>query len=57
MRKTIMFKTIWLGASLLLLNLLPLARASVTFTASTTWTCPVGLTSMQVQCWGGGGAA
>ena len=25
-----------------------------TFNASTTWTCPAGVTSVQVECWGGG---
>jgi len=56
MRMTKMFKPACLCAGLLLLNFGPLARASVTFTSSTSWTCPVGLTSVQVQCWGGGGA-
>jgi hypothetical protein len=27
-----------------------------TYTGSTTWTCPAGVTSITVQCWGGGGA-
>lgn len=25
-----------------------------TFNSSTTWTCPVGVTSVQIECWGGG---
>jgi len=51
-----MLKTARLCAALWLLSLLPSVRASVTFTSSTTWTCPAGLTSVAVQCWGGGGA-
>ena len=26
-----------------------------TFTTSTTWTCPAGVTTVKVECWGGGG--
>lgn len=26
-----------------------------TYTASDTWTCPAGVTSVDVECWGGGG--
>ncbi len=29
---------------------------ATTFTATNTWTCPSGVTSIQVECWGGGGA-
>ena len=25
-----------------------------TYTSSKTWTCPAGVTSVQVECWGGG---
>ena len=32
------------------------AQIVETFTSSTTWTCPVGVTSIQVECWGAGGA-
>jgi hypothetical protein len=27
-----------------------------TFNASTTWTAPVGVTSVEVECWGAGGS-
>ena len=27
-----------------------------TFNSSTSWICPAGVTSLQVECWGGGGA-
>ena len=27
------------------------------YDSSTTWLCPVGVTSVDVECWGGGGAA
>ncbi|WP_339889543.1 glycine-rich domain-containing protein [uncultured Flavobacterium sp.] len=33
------------------------AQTSVTFTTSTTWTCPAGISSIQVEAWGGGGGA
>ena len=33
------------------------SQNSVTFTASTTWTCPAGISSIQVEAWGGGGGA
>ena len=29
--------------------------ASETFNSSTTWTCPAGVTSVQAECYGGGG--
>lgn len=32
------------------------ATSVITFTSSGNWTCPVGVTSVQVECWGGGGA-
>jgi hypothetical protein len=32
------------------------SAAGNTFTTSGTWTCPAGVTSVTVQCWGGGGA-
>ena len=33
------------------------SRATVDpFTTSGTWTCPVGVTTVSVECWGGGGA-
>lgn len=32
------------------------AQIVETFTSSTTWTCPVGVNSIQVECWGAGGA-
>jgi hypothetical protein len=31
------------------------SQTSQTFTASTTWVCPAGVTSVQVEAWGGGG--
>lgn len=30
--------------------------ATTTFTASGTWNCPAGVTTVTVECWGGGGA-
>ena len=32
------------------------AQTVVTFPSTTTWTCPVGVTSIKVECWGAGGA-
>jgi hypothetical protein len=32
------------------------ATSVITFTSSGSWTCPVGVTSVQIECWGGGGA-
>jgi hypothetical protein len=32
-----------------------MALTSQIYTASGTWTCPVGVTSITVECWGGGG--
>ncbi|MFA5974435.1 MAG: PKD-like domain-containing protein, partial [Lentimicrobiaceae bacterium] len=31
------------------------AQNSVSYTTSDTWTCPAGVTSITVECWGGGG--
>ena len=31
------------------------AQSTVTFTGSGTWTCPAGVTNIQVECWGAGG--
>lgn len=31
-------------------------KKTETFTATTTWTCPSGVTSVQAECWGGGGS-
>jgi len=43
--------------ALLLLSLISFGQTSTqTFTVSSTWTCPSGVTSVQVECWGGGGA-
>ena len=30
--------------------------ATFSTVGTTTWTCPAGVTSVQVECWGGGGA-
>ena len=35
---------------------LPAMAATNTYTTSTTWTAPVGITSVDVEVWGGGGA-
>ena len=35
---------------------LTVIATATTFTATNTWTCPSGVTSIQVECWGGGGA-
>src|SRR5690349_16173238 len=32
------------------------AQTTQNFTSSTTWTCPVGVNSVVVECWGAGGA-
>jgi hypothetical protein len=32
------------------------AQVSQTFTGTGTWTCPIGVTTVTVQCWGAGGA-
>ncbi len=31
-------------------------QTTVPFTTSSSWTCPAGVTSVAVECWGGGGA-
>jgi Alginate lyase/Immunoglobulin domain/Glycine-rich domain len=41
-------------ASLTLIG--PETKYTFTTPGTTTWTCPVGVTSIQVECWGGGGA-
>jgi hypothetical protein len=41
---------------LVLSGLTVLAQTTVTFTSSGTWTCPAGVTSATIECWGGGGA-
>ncbi len=44
---------------LLLIGLVPAAwadTASYTTAGTYTWTCPAGVTLVQVECWGGGGA-
>jgi autotransporter-associated beta strand protein len=51
-----MFRMARLCTGLWLVAFAPGALASVTFTNSTTWTCPVGISFIQVQCWGAGGA-
>ena len=48
------------GAILLLVSMVTFSVASFAqtvtpFTSSTTWTCPVGVTSVSVSCWGAGG--
>ena len=46
--------------SLFILFLLPayllLGQTTQTFTTTTTWLCPAGVTSVNVECWAGGGA-
>jgi hypothetical protein len=32
------------------------SQTTVTFTSSGTWTCPAGVTSATIECWGAGGA-
>ena len=31
-----------------------MATSNITFVSSGTWTCPAGVSSVQVECWGGG---
>ena len=45
-----------LGLTLLALAPSAWATTSLTNTSTTTWTCPAGVTSVTVECWGGGGA-
>ncbi|UAY50643.1 PKD-like domain-containing protein [Ferruginibacter albus] len=33
-----------------------LAQTTNTYNSSTTWTCPIGVSSITVECWGAGGA-
>ena len=56
--KTITYtnKKTYLLIFLLLVTMFGLAQSSQTFTATGTWTCPVGVTSIQVEAWGAGGS-
>jgi hypothetical protein len=60
MKKLLLFKNQGLKAILLLGMLLLVAnnafsQTTTTFTTSGTWTCPAGVTSVQIEAWGAGG--
>ncbi|MFC6877827.1 choice-of-anchor D domain-containing protein [Flavobacterium myungsuense] len=56
--KTITYinKKIFLLIGLLLVTIIGYAQSPQTFTTSGTWTCPAGVTSIQVEAWGAGGS-
>ena len=40
----------------LFLPILGYSQTTVTFSSTTTWACPVGVTQISIEAWGGGGA-
>lgn len=58
MKKNLLQRS-WYVVVVLLTTLFSLsanAQTSQTFTSSGSWTCPVGVTSVFIETWGGGGA-
>jgi hypothetical protein len=41
---------------ILLIPFINFSQTTVAFTSTTTWTCPYGVTTVTVKCWGGGGS-
>ncbi len=56
--KTITYtnKKIYALIGILLVTIIGFAQSPQTFTSSSTWTCPAGVTSIQVEAWGAGGS-
>ncbi|HBG71709.1 MAG: hypothetical protein A2W93_06640 [Bacteroidetes bacterium GWF2_43_63] len=48
-------KKLYIFTILGLLGLFAFGQTTVTFTTSGSWTCPAGVTSVTVECWGAGG--
>lgn len=40
----------------LFIPILGISQTTVTFSSTTTWTCPAGVTQITIEAWGGGGA-
>jgi hypothetical protein len=55
-KTTLSFKKRYLSLILLLISFFGYSQSPTTFTSSGTWICPQGVTSIQVEAWGAGGA-
>ena len=55
-KTTLLAKRAYLFLALALLPLFCIAQTSITFSSTTTWTCPAGITQISIEAWGGGGA-
>ncbi|HSN47284.1 MAG TPA: hypothetical protein VLR29_00855, partial [Flavobacterium sp.] len=55
-KTTLLAKRAYLFFIFLFLPLLGISQTSVTFTTTSIWTCPAGITQITVEAWGGGGA-
>lgn len=55
-KTTLLAKGAYRFLALIFLPFFGLAQTSITFPATTTWTCPAGVTQITIEAWGGGGA-
>lgn len=55
-KTTLLAKRACLFLAFLFLPYLGFSQTSVTYTTTTTWTCPAGVTEISIEAWGGGGA-
>lgn len=55
-KTTLLFKRSYLLLAFIICCNFGLAQTSVTFPSTTTWVCPVGVTQITIEAWGGGGA-
>ena len=55
-KTTLLAKKAYSFLALVFLPFFGLAQTSITFPATTTWTCPAGVTQITIEAWGGGGA-